>query len=372
MALVRGNGSGAVEVSMADAVEAAAAGLGPHADDGTIAVAGGCRLTNEEARALMGLGRSVLGTSHVGSFGLEREGPIWDALGRSFGRPGSTASFKDVLGAEVILLIDSDIAEEQTVAGIAVRKAVRLGARLFVLSSERTRMAKLAEGWIAAPRADHGSALALMLEVAAPGGKPRVELPYEVSGLDELLSSVGAGAPDVATGEIAREAAEAFASAEKAVVIANAMSFEPATARRDATLAVALAVVTGKSHADGSGVLFLGRARTGRVCPTSASPSRPVERRHSGAPSKPDTSRPRSSWVRTPSAVQTIRSGYERRSRSSISSSSRTPSRRPRRPWPTSFFRSLSPRTPVERSRTARGAREASSGRSSRIRACRI
>lgn len=256
---VRGNGEGMNDVSPLQAVQAAARGLKPFAGGDSIAVTGGCRLTNEEAGAMRALARSVLGSSLAGSFGLERERPVFGALRRAFGREASTATFDDLLGADVILLLDSDVAEEQTVAGIAARKAVSRGARLFAVSPERTRMTDLAEEWIVSARADFGRVLVSMLDVVAPEGAPPSGLTYTLEGLSELRASVaaGSGGSGAVAGEQVRAAAEAFASAERGILVASAMSFDPLTAGRDAILAAAFAAATNNAFGEGRGVLFL-------------------------------------------------------------------------------------------------------------------
>ena len=231
-----------------------------------VAVLGAPRLTNEEAYWLQKLARSALKTPNVGSFGLDSERRAFGALRSAFGREASTASLKDVRLADVVVLFESDVAEEQTVASIAIRKAVARGARLFVVSPIETRMTAIAEAWISADRSSFGDALAVMLSAldgATATGS--ADIPYELVGLDELLAAVrGNGRPgstgDSASDEAAAAAAEAFARAERSVLVANALSFGDATAGRDATLAVAFAAAAGKATAPGSGILFL-RAR---------------------------------------------------------------------------------------------------------------
>jgi formate dehydrogenase major subunit len=261
-ARVRSNGK-LEERPLDEAIDAAAERLravvrekGPAA----VAVVGSPRLTSEEAYALQKLARVDLGTPNVGSFGLAAERPVFGALGRAVGTSRSTASFDDVLGAEVIVLLDSDVAEEQTVAGIAVRKAVERGARLFVVAPEETRMARLAESWIRADRSELAPVLEAMIEHVTDAGAASPA--YAIDGLEGLSAhvssrraerdrSAAASSPDVAA------AAGAFAEASRAVLIANALSFDPATAARDASLAVALAAVSGNAVGRGAGVLFL-------------------------------------------------------------------------------------------------------------------
>ena len=148
--------------------------------------------------------------------------------------------------------------------GIAIRKAVRRGARLLVISPRATRMARLADTWIQVDRDTVGDLLRGMLDHLLSEGVVDVDdLPYGLTGLEELLASLPVGGlAKVASAagvepDVIRAVAQAFACAEKGVLIANAASFSVATADCDAAGAIALAAISGKVAGDGSGVLFL-------------------------------------------------------------------------------------------------------------------
>jgi formate dehydrogenase major subunit len=248
--LVRRGGSLA-EASWDEALDAVARGLGDAArSGGPVAVFGSPRMTNEEAWSLAHLARGALGGVRVASLGRDVEDRVFSALRRAFGRAASTASYADLGAADTIVLLDGDIAEAQTVAGIAVRKAVRRGARLVVVSEGDTRMAALAETRVVADRSGLGGLLA-----AAAGMLLSPERAAGLDGVESLrgaIASLGSGG-----GEQAAVVADALAAPGRAVLVASAASFDPATAGRDAALAVALAVLAGKGRGAGSGVLFL-------------------------------------------------------------------------------------------------------------------
>jgi formate dehydrogenase major subunit len=260
------DGTSEKAASWGDAIGLAARRLAGVAGDrgpDSIAVLGSPRLTNEEAYFLQKLARVGLSTGNVGSFGLALEERVFGALRRAFGRGASTASYEDLASAEVVLLVDSDIAEEQTVAGLAVRRAVHRGARLVVISPGETRMTRIADVWIPAERSRTGDILAAMIDRARKRGG---DAHGGVDGLAELLAGVPAGRAERLRSSIPDslaaldQATDAFVSAGRAVLVANATSFDAASAERDAALAVALAVVAGKATRPGSGILFL-RAR---------------------------------------------------------------------------------------------------------------
>jgi formate dehydrogenase major subunit len=264
------------EVSWERASEAIAekvkAAVDAHGAD-SVAVFVSPRVTSETAHRLARLGREAVGTANVGSFGLSRESAVFSALERAFGRRASTASYEDVRSADAVLLVDSDIAEQQTVLSLSVREAVKNGARLVVVSPAETRMARLADMWVQAGGRELSNVLLAMAGRALDSGADPSTLPFDVKGLDELRTLIGSTAVDVAvSGGTLDDAADALVGADKAVVVANAHAFDASAAGRDAALAVALSAVTAsagtvplvlfaRTRANGQGLSDLGIER---------------------------------------------------------------------------------------------------------------
>ncbi|MCK4511312.1 molybdopterin-dependent oxidoreductase, partial [bacterium] len=260
------------ERAAASVAERMKSAIEKHGPEG-VAVFVSPRVTNEVAHRLVRLGREALGTANVGSFGLATEAGVFTGLERAFGHSASTASYEDVRSADVILLLDSDIAEEQTVLGISVRKAVRNGARLIVVAPVQTRMSKMAGVWIQAERREFSNVLLALTGRALAAGADPSRLPFGVNGLPELAKMAGASSANATVSDgTLEEAADALVLAERAVLIANSGSFDPASAGRDAALAVALSVVTGstvaaplvlfaRTRANGQGLSDLGIGR---------------------------------------------------------------------------------------------------------------
>ena len=260
------------ERAAANVAERMKSAIEKHGPEG-VAVFVSPRVTNEVAHRLVRLSREALGTANVGSYGLAQEAGVFAALERAFGHSASTASYEDVRSADVILLLDSDIAEEQTVLGISVRKAVRNGARLIVVAPVETRMSKLASVWIQAERREFSNVLLALTGRALAAGADPSKLPFGVNGLPQLSKLAGASSVDatVSSGTL-EEVADALVSAKRTVLIANSGSFEAASARRDAGLAVALSVITNstaaaplvlfaRTRANGQGLSDLGIGR---------------------------------------------------------------------------------------------------------------
>jgi len=225
------------------------------------AVFGSPRLTNEEAYTLAAVASAVGG--EVGSFGLAGEGVVFSALERVLGHASSTATYEDVRGADTVFVIDSDIAEEQTVAAISIRKAAQRGASVVVIADRETRLASLADVWIPATRDQVGSVLAAMVNHGLEDGVDASALPYGVTGLPELTASITGLTVDAVASKLGmperdlRRAAELVLGADRLVTLASAPAFAPETACGDAHLAVSLAALAGGAVGEGRGVLFL-------------------------------------------------------------------------------------------------------------------
>ncbi|MBD3367695.1 MAG: molybdopterin-dependent oxidoreductase [Candidatus Eisenbacteria bacterium] len=237
------------ETSLEEAVSETVAGIRKVIEEhgpGSVLVLGSPRLTNEEAFWLQKLARVGLKTPRVGSLALLDESRVYDALAGATGAHASTATYDDLGDSDVILLLDSDIAEEQTVAGIHVRKAVARGARLIVVSETETRMARLADTWIRiAPDRLGGLLAAWVLAGLESGAAPEHVDPAAVKaavpdgGPAALAEEAGVYA-DVLT-----EAGRAFIGGDRPTLVANVLSFDRRSAGEDAAMAVALASTAG-------------------------------------------------------------------------------------------------------------------------------
>ena len=119
-----------------------------------IGVVGSGRATNEENFLAARLARGALRTPHVDSC---LRAPYQALLAGLDGRRAGgddvpldwTNTFGDIARAEVILLVEDDLANTHPRAAFAILQAVRTGARLVTFGLARTQLARLA--WIHVP-----------------------------------------------------------------------------------------------------------------------------------------------------------------------------------------------------------------------------
>ena len=116
-----------------------------------IGVIGSTRTTNEENYLLSKFARVVLKTNNVDHHRTADFPALAAAL---HGKPGKTASMRDVLNAPAILLIGNDPTNQHPLLAWQIRTNVRLRrAKLYVVNSAQIKLQRQAAGlWICFPR----------------------------------------------------------------------------------------------------------------------------------------------------------------------------------------------------------------------------
>ena len=110
-------------------------------DSASVAVAISERYTNEEAEMIKEYANKKLATDKVYSFGLTASG-IADVLGKD----SSTADFDDLDTSDLIIAVSSEkIMDEHAVAGMRIKRAVKNGAKLIVISENDSLLDSIAE-----------------------------------------------------------------------------------------------------------------------------------------------------------------------------------------------------------------------------------
>ncbi len=157
--------------SFAEAFAAIGRALGdPAGGSGTVraAVVAGSRLADEDAYVLSRFARTILRTNDVDARpGGATEAPVEIEAAQA---AGHGITYRDVQGAKSILLVGLDPANDLPILHLRLRRAVRSGARVFVVHPRRTRLSDVAEHVLAAP----GSEADLLHGYASPQSKEPV------------------------------------------------------------------------------------------------------------------------------------------------------------------------------------------------------
>ncbi|WP_163783142.1 formate dehydrogenase subunit alpha [Myxococcus vastator] len=110
-----------------------------------VGMLGSARATNEENYLAQKLARVALGTNNVDCCARVCHAPSAAALKRMLGTGAATSSFEDVEHARTLLVAGSNTTECHPVVGARLKQAVLRGAKLIVIDSRRTELARYAD-----------------------------------------------------------------------------------------------------------------------------------------------------------------------------------------------------------------------------------
>lgn len=211
---------------------------------------GSTRTTNEEAYLFQKLLREVLGSPNVDHYHGSFPG-LRDPL---TGRPWMmTNSIAEIEKASHIVLVASDPYERQPILNLRIKKALKAGARVFIVNENTTELDRLAQGKITLPQNSAGSAAKVLLATALASEKAAGQY-------NELRAQsnkeLGAAKQSLGEQTVAQleELGREIIGARGAIILYDEMAtLAPNSANLAQDLA-ALAVVTGNIDRPGAGV----------------------------------------------------------------------------------------------------------------------
>src|SRR6185437_11820054 len=125
-----------------------------------IGVVGSNRTTNEENYLLQKFARVVLQTNNIDHHRTADFPALAAALK---GKPGSTASMRDVFHAPAILLIGNDPTEQHPLLAWQIRNNVRLHrAKLYLINAESIKLRRQATSFTQVPAGSEGKVAAFL------------------------------------------------------------------------------------------------------------------------------------------------------------------------------------------------------------------
>jgi NADH-quinone oxidoreductase subunit G len=126
----------------------------------TIGVVGSTRTTNEESYLLSKFARLVLKTNNVDHHRTADFPAFAAALA---GKPGATASMRDVFNAPAILLIGNNPTDQHPLLAWQIRNNVRLHrARLYIINSQPVKLRRQATNFLQIPAGTEGRVAAFL------------------------------------------------------------------------------------------------------------------------------------------------------------------------------------------------------------------
>ncbi len=216
---------------------------------------GSTHTTNEEAYLFQKLLRAGLGTNNIdhfhGRFPASRDGAlpwVW------------TDSVAGLERASHIVLLGADPYHRQPIVDLRIRKAIRGGARVFVLSPEPNRLDRLASGVLRYAEGQTGTVARLLLQLVASEGLTHGDYAERNAAQVNALSA-GASANALASlAETAgvdlgvlRDVAREIGSAQGAVILYDEMATWERSGEGLAEDVLQLALLTGNYGRPGAG-----------------------------------------------------------------------------------------------------------------------
>jgi formate dehydrogenase major subunit len=113
-----------------------------------VAVCGSPRLANEELYSLQKWVRTGFKTNNIGSFNNMLNGHDQDALDDMFGFTASTTTLDELKNADLIMVINAELTDNNLVAELKIKAAVEKGARLISINSSENALSKIADLWL--------------------------------------------------------------------------------------------------------------------------------------------------------------------------------------------------------------------------------
>ncbi|HET8840878.1 MAG TPA: molybdopterin-dependent oxidoreductase, partial [Ktedonobacteraceae bacterium] len=211
---------------------------------------GSTRTTNEEAYLFQKLLREVIGSPNVDHYHGSFPG-LRDPL---TGRPWMmTNSIAEIEKASHIVLVASDPYERQPILNLRIKKALKAGARVFIVNENTTELDRLAQGKITLPQNSAGSAAKVLLATALASEKAagqynelRAQSNKELGTAKQSLGEETV----VQLEELGRE----IIGARGAIILYDEMATLAPNCANLAQDLAALAVVTGNIDRPGAGV----------------------------------------------------------------------------------------------------------------------
>ena len=110
------------------------------------------KMKNEELYLLQKFVRAGLKTNNVGSFSTLSNGIEKNGLDAMFGLTVSTATMDDLKEANVIVVINSDPGQDNLVAELKIKAALKKGAKVVTVASSEIPLVKFSEMWVDSKR----------------------------------------------------------------------------------------------------------------------------------------------------------------------------------------------------------------------------
>ncbi len=106
------------------------------------------KLSNEELYLLQKFARTALKNNNISSFSNLLFGPELNSLDEMMGFTTSTVKMDDLVNADVIVVVNSNLTDENLIMELKIKSAQKRGAKIVLFSSAENQLSKIADLWV--------------------------------------------------------------------------------------------------------------------------------------------------------------------------------------------------------------------------------
>ncbi|MBT7712681.1 MAG: FAD-dependent oxidoreductase [Deltaproteobacteria bacterium] len=220
------------------------------------------RSTNEEIFMVQKLARQYFQCGNVATISDLIHPKDTVGLEASFGSSASTITQSEVENADIIVIMNSNLFEENPVLGFKVKRAINRGTELIAISSTETELNSYAGMWLNPRRGTNTKLInAVSAEIVRRGDYQQERLAGSTTGFGQFLESLrmSAGNADTECGvdqSSISKVADAITNPENRVIFIYNQDSYLEKAAGDLEALAHLMILSGKIAAEGSGILL--------------------------------------------------------------------------------------------------------------------
>ena len=156
----------------------------------SVAVFGSPKLSNEEMYLLQKLARAGFKTNNIASLTNIFNGGTNVSLDKIFGFTGSTTSKEELINADVIIAVNSDLSEDNLIIELKIKEAQKNGAKLVLINSSEIKLEKFADLWLDNRKGTNTLIINALISSVLNSDDSKNYMSNDIENLDDLKKSV--------------------------------------------------------------------------------------------------------------------------------------------------------------------------------------
>ncbi len=149
------------------------------------------KLSNEKLYLLQKFGRSGIGTNNIASIDSLINETKLDDLDYSLGLTSSTVTMDDFQKADLLVVVNGDLSDENLIMELKIKEAQKSGTKLILINSSEVKLAKFTDLWIDSRKGTNTVLMnAVINQVIERNQYDEASVRSSVEGLEELKKTI--------------------------------------------------------------------------------------------------------------------------------------------------------------------------------------